>query len=89
MRARLRIRLSCRSICAHASRVGRTRHLAVNASWAQDQTRSVAVVPEVAVVEEIVLVNDETRADICFLPLQHMVARLAEKLVDAAVPSDH
>ena len=82
-------RLSCRSICAHASRVGRTRHLAVNASLAQDQTRSIAVVPEVAVVEEIVLVNDETSADICFLPLEHMVARVRGKVGRLGFLPDH
>ena len=32
--------LSCRSICAHASRDGRTRPFEVNALWAQDETRS-------------------------------------------------
>ena len=40
-------------------------------------------VPEVAVVE-IAGVNDEIRADSCFLPQEHMVARVAEQLVDAS-----
>ena len=34
-------------------------------------------VPEVAVVEEIVRVDDEIRADIRLLPMEHMVARVA------------
>ena len=43
----------------------------------------VKAVPEVAVVE-IAGVNDEIRADICFLPQEHMSARVAEQLVDAS-----
>ena len=37
----------------------------------------VKVVPEVAVVEEIVGVSDEIRADISLLPMEHTVARVA------------
>ena len=40
-------------------------------------------VPEVAVVE-IAGMNDESRADICFVTQEHLVARVAEQLVDAS-----
>ena len=44
----------------------------------------VKAVPEVAVVE-IAGMNDESRADIFFVPQEHLVARVAEQLVDASL----
>ena len=57
--------------------VGSCLLLAVLATHGVEDTAwDVRVLPEVAVVEEIVGGDDEIRADICFLTIEHMVARV-------------
>ena len=71
-------------IVSSVSFVGSCLLLALLATHGVKETAGdVEAVPEVAVVE-IARVNDEIRADICFLPQEHMVARVEEQLVDAS-----
>ena len=71
-------------IAFSVSFVGSCLLLAVLAtSGVKETAGDVKAVPEVA-VEEIAGVNDEIRADICFLPQKHMIAHVAEQLVDAS-----
>ena len=73
------------SIVSSVSFVGSCLLLAVLATDGVKGTAGdVKAVPEVAVVE-IAGMNDESRADICFVPQEHLVARVAEQLVDASL----
>ena len=70
-------------IVSSVSFVGSCLLVAVLATHGVKETAgNVTAVSEVAVVE-IAVVIDEIRAAICFVPQEHMVARVAEQLVDA------
>ena len=65
-------------IVSSVSYVGSCLSLALLATHGVKETAwDVIVVREVAVVEEIVRVDDEIREDIRLLPMEHMVARVA------------